>query len=120
MQFFCGELCTFAGYVEEMSRLPSVARHDREQRETRHEQRETRHDRKQRETRHDREAARVKTERATRHDRTRENIKRQRSCFEMVTEFNHMGFSRQFRLWKKEHGDGHVTDEKGENGRKGL
>ena len=38
----------------------------------------------------------------------------------MVTEFNYMGFSRQFRLWKKEHGDDHVTDEKGENGRKGL
>ena len=37
----------------------------------------------------------------------------------MVPEVNYMEFSRQFRLWKKERGGGYVTDDKGENGRKG-
>ncbi len=42
-----------------------------------------------------------------------------RSCFEMVAEVCYMGFSRQFHLWKRERSRSYVTDEKGENGRKG-
>lgn len=42
-----------------------------------------------------------------------------RSCFEMVAEVCYMDFSRQFHLWKRERSRSYVTDEKGENGRKG-
>ena len=42
-----------------------------------------------------------------------------RSCFEMVAEVYYMDFSRQFHLWKRERSRSYVTDEKGENGRKG-
>ncbi|MBR1699505.1 MAG: hypothetical protein IJ714_06965, partial [Bacteroidales bacterium] len=40
-------------------------------------------------------------------------------CFEMVAEVCYMDFSRQFHLWKRERSRSYVTDEKGENGRKG-
>ena len=42
-----------------------------------------------------------------------------RSCFEMIAEFYHAEFSRQFRLWKRERSSSYVTDEKDKNGRKG-
>ncbi len=37
----------------------------------------------------------------------------------MVSAFYYVGFSRQFRLWKRERSRSYVTDEKDENGRKG-
>ena len=37
----------------------------------------------------------------------------------MVAEVCYTEFSRQFRLWKRERSRSYVTDEKGENGRKG-
>ena len=37
----------------------------------------------------------------------------------MVAEVCYMDFSRQFHLWKRERSRSYVTDEKGENGRKG-
>ena len=42
-----------------------------------------------------------------------------RSCFEMVPDFYHAEFSRQFRLRKRERSSGYVTDDEDENGRKG-
>jgi len=37
----------------------------------------------------------------------------------MIAEVYYAEFSRQFRLWKKERSRSYVTDDKGENGRKG-
>lgn len=37
----------------------------------------------------------------------------------MVPEVDYAEFSSQFRLWKKERSRSYVTDDKGENGRKG-